>query len=444
MYSNISRNFVFPFMEILQGTKIGEYLKWLNRTQWLKAEELERLQNKKLRAMIRHAFRNVPYYHRVFREIGVRPEDIRHKEDLSKIPILTKDDIRKNLGQLIAVNVPESQIIGTRSSGSTGEPLKYYLDKNSYSSGWAHTFRCWSWAGFNLGDPYVKINLNPRTHLRKKIQDRVLNCKYIYFGDIGESTLERYLMEMRGSKIVRGFASSMYVISKLIEELDINDNQIPKPLAVMTTGDTLFPHYRDKIESVFDCKIFDGYGGESTPIAFECEMHEGYHICDESVIVEFMREEETVSPGELGSIVFTNLDNYAMPFLRYNINDIGINSEDSCSCGRGLSVMNSIEGRNTDVIVTPSGKFLVVQFFTTLFKYIDGVEQFQVIQSRKDEIEIKIVKNDKFTDSDAERISSHIKKHAGEEMKVKMKFVSSIPPTKSGKRRFILSEITPF
>ncbi|WP_456469181.1 phenylacetate--CoA ligase family protein [Archaeoglobus sp.] len=442
MYATLFRNLVFPVIEAQQGTEIRKYLKWFNRTQWLKPEELEKLQNKKLRALIQHAYRNVPYYHRIFKKLELRPDDIQNKDDLSKLPILTKEDIRKNLDQLRAVNVPKSRVIEAHSSGSTGEPLKYYIDKKSYSSGWAQTFRCWGWTGFNLGDPYVKISLNPRVGFRKKLQDVLLNCKYIYFADVNEKTLKMHLETMRKGKIIRSYASAMYVISKLIEEQGMGD--LPKPLAIMTTGDTLFPHYRELIESVFGCEVFDGYGGESTPIAFECEEHTGYHICDESIAVEFVKDGQEASPGELGSIVFTSLDNYAMPFIRYKINDVGVKADGLCSCGRGLSLMSSIEGRNTDLVVTPSGKFLVVQFFTTLFKYLEGVDQFQVVQNRVDRLNIKIVRNEKFRDRDEEYIISRIKSQVGNEMEISIEFVDSIPPTKSGKRRFVISNVTPF
>ena len=143
---------------------------------------------------------------------------------------------------------------------------------------------------------------------------------------------------------------------------------------VATTGDMLYPHYRKIIEKQFNCKIFDGYGGESTAVSFECEEHNGYHICDEDVIVEFFKEDEHVVPGETGRIVFTNLNNYAMPFIRYDIEDIGTYTDESCPCGRGLSLMKSVEGRDSDIIMTPDGDIIVVQFFLFLFEYIAGVD----------------------------------------------------------------------
>lgn len=132
-----------------------------------------------------------------------------------------------------------------------------------------------------------------------------------------------------------------------------------------------------------------------------------------------------------------------MPFIRYNIQDLGKPSDRICSCGRGLSVIESIEGRDSDIIKTPDGKFLIVHFFTAIFEFQEGIEQFQVIQRELDEIEIKIVKNDKFTKKDMDNIGKAIKEGGGERLKVCFNFVDNIPLERSGKRRFVISKITP-
>jgi len=428
-------------MEFVKGTKISSYLKWLNKTQWWKLKDLERLQNKKLRALIKHAYDNVPYYHRLFKKLGLRPEDIRTKEDLQKLPVLTKEDIRRNLNDMLARNMPRSRFIEAHSSGSTGEPLKYYVDKLAYSIGWAQTFRCWSWVGYRLGEPYVKISLNPRTKLIKKVQDKLMRCIYIYSSGINNDNLIGYLKKMRNAKIIRSYASSAFMLANMIEKIGIDERFLPTPRAIATTGETLYNHWRRTIENVFECPVLDGYGGESTPVAFECPMREGYHVCTESVIVEILRNNEQVSSGEIGEVVITNLDNWAMPFIRYKLNDLATPSDEPCSCGRGLPMLESIQGRDTDIVITPNGSFLVVHFFTILFEYIEGVDQFQVIQEKIDRLKVKIVRNDKFTENDLRYIVSQIKKHAGENMEIEVEFVDHIPPTRSGKRRFVISKV---
>jgi phenylacetate-CoA ligase len=359
---------------------------------------------------------------------------------LKKIPVLTKDIIRKNLPDLLAKNIPASKRIESHSSGSTGEPMKYFIDSNSYTADWAQTFRCWGWAGFQLGDPYVKISMNPRTTTAKKIQDILFNTSYTYAQTIQEKNIAREIAIIKKSHpvIIRGYASYMYSVSKMMEKMGVEYSGA----TVATTGDMLYPHYRQRIEQQFHCKIFDGYGGEGTAVAFECEEHEGYHLCDEDVITEFLTGGEMASHGELGRIVFTNLENYAMPFIRYDIGDIGTYSEESCSCGRGLSMLKSIEGRDSDLIITPDRDIIIVHFFTWLFEYIEGVDQFQIIQEKIDHLTVKIVKNLKFTDDDLNRIKNEIQKKVGPDVTIEINFVHEIPLSgRSGKRRFVISKV---
>jgi len=440
MYSTVFRSVIFPALELYSGTTIQQHLAELRTSQWWSKGQIEELQNKKLRALVRHAYDNVPYYHTLFTQLGLTPQDIKTKSDLIKIPVLTKNDIRRNLPDLLANNIPKSKMIELHSSGSTGEPLRYYHDKNSYSADWANTFRCWEWAGYQLGDPYVKFSLNPRSSYIKNIQDLLLNCRYIYATGITENTIEREIENIRRSnpKIIRNYASHMYVVAKLMEKLNLQYDGA----AVSTTGSMLYPHFRQAIEKQFNCKIFNAYGGESTAIAFECEEHEGLHICDEDVIVEFLKDGEHVTSGEKGRIVFTNLNNFAMPFIRYDIQDIGVYSDESCPCGRGLSLMKSIDGRDSEIVMTPAGDFIVVEFFFWVFEFIEGVDQFQVVQDRIDHLIVKIVKNQHFTDIDLNKIKNEIHKRVGSEVIIDTDFVNEIPLSGiSGKRRFVISKV---
>ena len=440
MYSLAFRTLLFPVIEYSSGTTIQKHLAFLNKSQWWSKAQIDELQNKKLRALIHHAYDNVPYYHRMFTQIGITPDDIKTKDDLKKMPVLTKDDIRKNLPDILAKNIGKSGRIKAHSSGSTGEPMKYYITSKSYSAGWAQTFRCWGWAGYEFGDPYVKLSLNPRNSFRKTIQDMFFNCQYIYATGITEQSINQEIEKIRrfNPKILRNYASHMYTMAKLMEKNNIHY----QGAAVTTTGSTLYPHFRQIIEKQFNCKVFNAYGGEGTTVAFECEQHNGLHICDEDVTVEFLKQGDQVDPGEPGRIVFTNLNNYAMPFIRYDIKDIGIYSDELCPCGRGLSLMKSVEGRDSDIIMTPSGDFIVVEFFVILFEYIQGVDQFQVIQERIDHLTVKIVKNMSFTDNDLNHIKNEIQKRAGSEVNIEINFVNEIPLSGiSGKRRFVISNV---
>ena len=211
----------------------------------------------------------------------------------------------------------------------------------------------------------------------------------------------------------------------------------------MHDAETLFDFMRELIERQFDCKVFDHYGGgEVHSVAFECEQHSGYHITAENMIIEFIKADNTpAKPGEEGELVITDLNNYATPFIRYNIEDVGVPSDKMCKCCRGLPMMSSLEGRSSEIIELPNGRFVFIGYWVVLFETVAGIDQFQVVQESPTILLVKIVKNSKFTSNDVTHIIENIRKLGGDKLELELKFVDSIPPSKSGKRRFVVSRV---
>jgi phenylacetate-CoA ligase len=440
MNNGLYRTAVFPVVEALSGTTISRTVQQLEKSQWWTRAQLLELQNKKLRAIIQHAYNNVPFYRRLFKQHDIRPEDIQEKKDLLILPVLTKEEIKKNISDMVAKNIPSSRVMSAYSSGSTGAPLKYYLDKGSYSAGWAQTFRCWSWAGYGIGDPYVKIGLEERSSIRKNLQDFLMNTQYVGFSGIHRTNIRDIITQIRSfhPKIIRSNTDFIYPIAKMMEQEDLYYSGA----TVTTTASILFPHYRNLVEKQFNCRIMDAYGGEGTPVSFQCEKGEHYHIAEEDVIVEFMKEDEYVAEEEPGKIIITNLNNYAMPLIHYDLNDVGQFLEGTCSCGRNLPLMKSIEGRDNDIVKTASGELVPVHFFSYLFRDMPGVDQFQVIQERIDRIIFKIVKNPQFSEPDTIFITNKVRNKTGGQLAVDFQFVDDIPVSgRSGKRRYVISSV---
>jgi len=441
MYSSILNYIVLPLGEFLRGTNVLGHLKQLEQSQWWTSAQIRQLQQEKLERLLYHAYENVPYYRRVFEERSLKPADIASIEDLSKLPILTKEEARRQLpDQIVARNCRKKDYLHLASSGSTGEPFRFYLSKQAHDARLAAMFRYWRAIGYDFGVPWVRVQRQPREKLIDRLYDRLVRCLYIPFCGVDKETLGQQIEQIRRARpdIIRGYPPALYLMAKFAKD---NDIRLVSPKAVITTGDTLFDHYREAIETQFACKVFDNYGGEGIVIAGQCE-YGAYHINAEGVIVEFIKSDgQPARPGELGEIVLTDLNNYAMPFIRYKIGDIGVPSDKMCSCGRGLPFMDSIKGRDTDIVVTPEGRYLTDHFFMGLIKYIDGVNQFQVIQHEIDHLEIKIVRNDRFTDQGAHHIEKTIRQRGGEGLGVELNFVDDIPVSKSGKRRFVISEV---
>jgi phenylacetate-CoA ligase len=226
-----------------------------------------------------------------------------------------------------------------------------------------------------------------------------------------------------------------------------NDLKVHSPKGIVTSAETLYPHQRETIESVFGCRIFNRYGcREAGNIAQECEEHNGLHIFSEHVVVEVVDEKgDPAPPGEPGEIVVTKLDNYVFPFIRYRIGDIGVLSERRCPCGRNLPMLESVEGRVFDIIVGTNGNHLSGTFWTILLReYVSGISKFQVIQEEYGKILLKLEAGSGFSEKEKEKLISKIRERCGEDMNVEIETVEEIEQTESGKHRFVISKVSPY
>lgn len=429
IYNKVFQKIIFPMAELVSGTSIQKKLEFLEKSQYWDRKKLEEYQNKKLRELIKHAYNNVPYYKKLFDTLKIKSSDIKTKKDLKKIPILTKNIIKDNFNDLRAVNFL-GKSYPTYTSGSTGSPMVFFQTKEDFSWIWAAEFRSWKKAGYNLGDKYTKFSLNPRKNLSKKIQDIIMRCHYIYSSKLSGNDIKKEIEKIIKSKseYIYGYTSTISIIAKYMEENNISI----KMKGVFTFGDQMTSYYRKTIQKVFKTKVYDSYGcgGEGLNIAFECEKGK-YHINDELVIVE----------SENKDAIVTSLNNYAMPLIRYKPNDL-ITLGGKCTCGRGLSILKSLEGRSTDMIVCPNGNKLVVHFFTILFEHLKGVKEFKIVQNNKKSINIELVIDKEINKKELEkRISSHIKKYAGNNLKIKYIYLENIPVDKNGKRKIIDNKI---
>jgi len=436
MYSKILKNIIYPIYQIKrpQDERLISCLKLLNKTQWWGYSDLEKFQLKRLKLLLNHADKNVPYYHKIFKKLKFKPDELSNVNELKRVPILTKEIIRNNFEDLYARNYLKDDLISCVTGGSTGTPMKFFINKKSEACNMAAAYRAWSWAGYELGDKIKYIN---------KIRNYTLRIIKLNAFELNQENMQYYLDILRKykPKTINSFASAIFTLSQYMENREIEDI---KPKAILTTADMLFNYRRKTIERVFGCEVFDYYSGRDTTLqAAECPEHTGYHLSIENAVVEFIKENEPIASGETGKIIITDLCNYAMPFIRYEIGDLGVPSDESCPCGRKLPIMKSLKGRILDTIVTPEGKILTGEFFPAIFAdyHIKGIEEYQIIQKRKDELLIKLVKGKNFNDSDLDLYLNIIKKNVGNQMNIEVQFVNKIEPTISGKHRPVISEI---
>lgn len=417
----------------------------LKHSQYWPKEIMTNYQQSKLRALLVHAYQEVPHYHAMFKSLDLKPDNIKNASDLRKLRFLDKSTIKGSLANLTADNL-RKKAIPSSTGGSTGVPLKFYTDWQMWSWGGAARDRAWEWAGYELGDKCALLLASPRDisaskSLSSKIVSLVLRRLAFDSFQMSDKELGRFAGEMARFKprVIRASPTSGFLFARYVAEHDIRSIE---PKSIITASENLFPHQRKLIEETFRCPVYDWYGSRETSlVAHECEERCGYHISDENSIVEFIKDGEPVSPGESGEIVITDLNNYVMPWIRYRIEDMGTPTEERCNCGRHLSMMSKIDGRTTDYFLTRSGRRLPGPLLTLIFKDVENVRQFQLVQRRMDSIVVKVVRENAFTERDAKTLIDIVKRYVGDDVDVSIEYMERIDPAKSGKRRFIISEV---
>ena len=420
--------------------------KRLIQNQYKSYKELEEEQEKQLRYMINLAYKNVPYYHRLFDSLKLSPEDIKKVEDLEKLPILTKEIVKQNWDDFKPVNLNKLQYYERATGGSTGTPFKYRLSKFDRFLAGALLYRGWGYGGYELGDIMVflagaSLDIGTKSYLAKRVHEVARNIKKLSSFDMGEKEMKDYvgIVNSFKPKFIRGYASSIYFFAKWIEENNIKTHQ---PLAVFTTAEKLHLNMREKIGTVFGCDVYDAYGlNDGGVSAYECSEHSGLHIDTERAVTEVVDKNGNQLESGEGEILATSLYNFAMPFIRYDTGDLGHIIDDVCGCGRGYKLLKEVVGRSVDVLVTPEGKNIHGWFFLFIFwEHCKEIKEYQVVQEKLDTIVIKIVPEADFDENQLDRIREIVREKS-EGWNVEFKFVDEIVRTGAGKYKFIINNI---
>ena len=459
LYSKIDRYFLMPIADSF--TSRGLSKEWRMMTQLDKASESEirRIQNIRLQALVQHCYKNVPYYTKLFNNLGLKPEDIQRREDLTKLPVLTKQMVRDNYDDLISLDADKRHYQKGSTGGSTGTPLQFMKDISTWNMQWASSFRAWEWCGFEVGEKLFTLGGNSLVKKRKlwtakDIFDVVImrNMKRSS-GDVDDCAMQAHYEAMMSyhPKALRGYGSSLVILARYIEKMGL-------PLCpiklVITTGEILMPEYRETIERVFKCKVLDEYGcGDGGLDAHECMYHDGMHIAEERCVLEIADQEGNVLPdGEMGHVLATDLGNYVFPFIRYEVGDMAYIKPDKCPCGRQSRLLGQVIGRAGKLLYNKQGvpispTMLPIMLYRnndyhneTNCVIYNKIDRFQIRQDKEANIRILLkLKNPNESHEQFDYCVTNFEKHfVGS--KVTLEFVDSIPTMPSGKEDYCVSE----
>ena len=390
---------------------------------------------------------HVPYYRRVFAEIGFDPSGVESLADLARLPFLDKPLIRANLEPL------RSDVAGNlkryNTGGSSGEPLIFYMGKDRISHDVAAKWRATRWWGVDIGDPEVvvwgsPIELGTQDRFRE-LRDRLLRTKLLPAFEMSAANLDRFVAEIRAMRprMVFGYPSALAHIARHagITGQRLDDLGIK---VAFVTSERLYDDQRTQIARTFGCAVANGYGGRDAGfIAHECPEG-GMHISAEDIVVEIVGPSgEVLPPGESGEIVVTHLATREFPFIRYRTGDIGVLRSRPCPCGRGLPMLDEIEGRSTDFVIAEDGTVMHGLALIYVLRDLPEIGAFKIVQESRQKVRVQIVPAAPLTPAVEARISEGFRARLGKGVDVRIEPVDEIMPEKSGKFRYVVSHALP-
>jgi len=420
--------------------------KAMKRPYWDR-DRLRTYQEKRLRSVVEYAYNFVPFYHEKFRKAGVIPSDIKTLEDLAKLPIVRKDEMRhENPRKLVSMEFDINKLKIERTSGSAGQPFVTYMC--GVEDDWRKSIymRANMSCGQKLRDRWVVItsphHFKDTTSIQRRLGIYAQTCVSI-FSSVDEQI---GLINEARPDVLDGYSGSLLLVAK---EVDRRGLKTIRPRIIFGSADLMDVASRQFMEKVFEAPYYDQFGcAEVDRTAWQCPEKIGYHMDVDSVITQFVDDEgNEVSVGERGEIVYTSLFNYAMPFIRYAVGDVGVPSDEKCPCGRTFPLMKVVEGRKDSLLLLPDGRLLSPMVFRiAVSRFFEKIMQYRVVQKKCDLFEIYIKKKDDSVDEKVmeTELVAYIKKMIDTdacEVKFEVKFVEDIPLSKTGKLMAVVSEL---
>jgi phenylacetate-CoA ligase len=429
-----------PLQEWLKRKPTYRFLAELERSQWFSPEDLRALQWGRLKRQLENAGREVPYFRGLFNVYNIRPAEIVSLADFQRIPLLDKETIRREADAIR----PVRRTAGTQqmsTGGSTGAPVSVFVDRERAAFTDAVRMRAHRWFDAGTGVREIALWGSPielgRQGALRNLRDWVVNSRFLAAFNMGERQMAEYAEFIRRYRPAKmyGYASAFYLLA---EYLRTKSWRAPAELKVIfATAEPLYDFQRQLVEEVFHCPVAMEYGARDAGLlANQCPQG-GLHIPAEGILIEI----DSPDPSGLGEIIVTNLYSDAMPIIRYRTGDMGRLLDGVCECGRALPRLESVEGRRTDFLITPSGRVLHALAIIYPLRETASITQFQVIQETLNRVTIRVVPEESFSTEEQQRLVRKAKDVFGAGVDISVERVEAIAPAASGKYRYVISNV---
>jgi phenylacetate-CoA ligase len=435
-YARLLQSFLLPAYDRARGRRYVEQRAFLERSQWWSAERIREFQWTELRKLLTHVFTSVPYLREKYRAAGITLDDLKGWSDFRRLPPLTRAEVNAH-GRDLCSTAYEGRLLPHATGGSTGVPTRFFRTYESYDWRTAAKDRAYSWTGWRLGERALYLWGAPvgsvswrqavKTRAYEAVQRQLIVNTFSQSEALWDDVYARAL-KFRPVLLV-GYVSSLEAFAASLRR---TKRTIPGLTCAIAAAEPLSDASRRRIEKGLGVALLNTYGSrEFMSIAAECGCRDGLHIHAENLVVE-TRDHDATAPS---AILITDLHNYGMPFVRYEIGDLGRLADTPCQCGRGLPRLQAIEGRVLDALRTADGRIVPGEFFPHLLKDIPELAQYRVEQQAADRLVISAVLTRPLSERSEALMNQEIGKVFGSGTCYELKPVTHIPKLRSGKRR---------
>jgi phenylacetate-CoA ligase len=397
-----------------------------------------RLQDARLRAMVRHAWSTSRFYRDKLRAAGLRPDDIRAVADLVHLPPTTKLELQAaEPGAALARGFSPEHTVVEATSGSSGTVLQVHHSAQAYDRYFAFAFRHlwdlgyrpWHRVAYTAYDPLLPL---PWERLGLGIRQQI---------DLRRRDPRCYVEDLLRIRpdVITAYPSILRLVIRSATPAELA--QI-RPRFIHLHSELLTAGIRAEISAAFGCDCFDDYSTfEFHHVAYECRAHT-YHVAADNVVVEIVRDGRPVRPGEEGEILLTGLTNRAMPLLRYQIGDVGTAGTETCSCGRGFPGMRLLQGRVDDYIVLPSGRRFSPRMVNPAFENLPGILEHVLVQEATDHIVAHLNVGDEYRQTTPPLVEQALRELFDERIRLDVRLTGDLERGRTGKLRCIVSKVS--
>ncbi|MGI9289211.1 MAG: hypothetical protein ACR2P1_27830 [Pseudomonadales bacterium] len=404
----------------------------LFKNEFMSKAELEEVENSLLEKAIKNALNNVPHYQ------ALNIPDAR----IESFPVLSRAEVFNDPESFVAKQYRNTKLIALYTGGSTGNPLKVFLNKDVRRKSYAFWNRFYRLIGFRIGEKKATFvgrkvqepdNSKP-PFWRYNMIDRQLMFSSFH---LSKENIPLYIKKLNQFKpaIVEGYPLSILQISQYLIDNGIELDFIPK--GISTSSENFSAQQRATIENSFKCNVFDQYGSaESVVFASDCE-YKNKHIAIEYGMVEVIDEAGDIKREGDGELIVTSFLNDVMPLIRYRIGDLGKVSCKKCKCNRNTPILEELHGKVGAYIVA-GDKRVSAASLAIAFEYLKNVKKSQIIQNEPEQAVVKLVVTPEFNQEEEDFMLWELMKMLGNDFGIELQKVDAIPPAKNGKYQMVV------